>query len=229
MTTLQIPSLYLTYNYFPNPLSKNTWSKGKVPSSSAGSWFQSLMVPFKNEHFPISVFYFLPLTSQSWSPLLRQHGSCHLSPIAFVPLLSSLGSVGLIFCLLHLYLLLYWRSFRCLGNCAASIFRVTVIQIDVEAVERRECVCCIRRFEGLLATQNCERRKRVWNCCLANGRWKSLTLKTGVVRWSEKCQTDLYHAAWRPYSCHGSVKHVTKTVHQVYSSRNRISAPVTTL
>ena len=36
ITTLQIPSLHLAYNYFPTPLSKNMDLQEKVPSASAG-------------------------------------------------------------------------------------------------------------------------------------------------------------------------------------------------
>jgi hypothetical protein len=48
------------------------------PKTSAGSWFQSRMVLFTMEYFPISVFCFLLLIFLSWSTLL-----CNLSPIAF--------------------------------------------------------------------------------------------------------------------------------------------------
>jgi len=52
--------------------------QGTVASTSAGSWFQSFMVLCTKEYFPISVLCFL-----SQSSLLRQHGPCNQSPIAF--------------------------------------------------------------------------------------------------------------------------------------------------
>jgi hypothetical protein len=54
-----------------------------VPKTSAGSWFQSWMLLFTKEYFPMSVFCFLLLIFLSWLSLLRQHGLRKLSPIAF--------------------------------------------------------------------------------------------------------------------------------------------------
>jgi hypothetical protein len=45
--------------------------KERDPKASAGSWFQSWMVLFTKEYFPISVFCFLLLIFLSWSTLLR--------------------------------------------------------------------------------------------------------------------------------------------------------------
>jgi hypothetical protein len=53
------------------------------PKTSAGTWFQSWMVLFTKEYLPMSVFCFMLLICLSWLTLLRQHGLCNLSPIAF--------------------------------------------------------------------------------------------------------------------------------------------------
>jgi hypothetical protein len=44
---------------------------GKVPNTSAASWFQICMVLFTNEYFPMSVLCFLSLIFRTWSTLLR--------------------------------------------------------------------------------------------------------------------------------------------------------------
>jgi hypothetical protein len=54
----------------------------RVPKASAGSWFQTWMVQFTKQYFPISVFCFLLPIFLSWLTLLRYHGFSNLSPIA---------------------------------------------------------------------------------------------------------------------------------------------------
>ena len=79
--SLHFTSLTVT---FLNRILTTRGLQGKDACASAGSWFQSLMVLFTKDHFPISVLCFLALIFRSWSSLLRSHGHCDLSPIAFL-------------------------------------------------------------------------------------------------------------------------------------------------
>jgi hypothetical protein len=45
--------------------------QGKVPNTSAGSWFHFLMLLFTKEYFPISILCFLSLIFRTWSTLLK--------------------------------------------------------------------------------------------------------------------------------------------------------------
>jgi hypothetical protein len=56
--------------------------QGRVSKISAGNRFQSRMVLFTKEYFPISVLCLLFLIFRTWSTLLRWLGRCNLSPIA---------------------------------------------------------------------------------------------------------------------------------------------------
>jgi hypothetical protein len=53
-------SLLLSFNYFPNPLSKNMRFTGNVTSASEVSWFDNFNVLFTNEYLPISVLVSWP-------------------------------------------------------------------------------------------------------------------------------------------------------------------------
>ena len=55
----------------------------KVPTASAGSWFQFLTVLFTKEYFPISVLSFLSLIFLIWSALFQQEALPNLSLTAF--------------------------------------------------------------------------------------------------------------------------------------------------
>jgi hypothetical protein len=101
------PSFHSTTIYFPTPTSlhfallrftslhfalfitfltlflKLLGLQEKAPKTSSGSWFQSWVVLFTKEYFPISVFCFLLLIFLLWSTLLRYHGFSNLSPTAF--------------------------------------------------------------------------------------------------------------------------------------------------
>ena len=57
--------------------------QGRVPKISAGNRFQSRMIFFTKEYFPISVLCVLFLIFHSWSTLPRLLGRSILSPIAF--------------------------------------------------------------------------------------------------------------------------------------------------
>jgi hypothetical protein len=56
--------------------------KERVPKTSACSWFQSWIVLFTKEYFPMSVLFLLLLIFLSWSTLFRWHGLSYRSPIA---------------------------------------------------------------------------------------------------------------------------------------------------
>jgi hypothetical protein len=51
------PSFHVIHR-FPNPLPTLLGLQERVPEASAGSWFQSSMVLFTKECFPISLLYF---------------------------------------------------------------------------------------------------------------------------------------------------------------------------
>jgi hypothetical protein len=74
---------FALFTTFLPPFLKLLGLQGRVPKASAGSWFQSWMLLFTKEYFPISVFCFLLLIFLSWSTLLRYHGLCNLSRLAF--------------------------------------------------------------------------------------------------------------------------------------------------
>ena len=54
-------------NRFLYPLFQGLNSQGRVSNTSVGSWFQSWMVLFTKEYFPISVLSLLQLIFCSWS------------------------------------------------------------------------------------------------------------------------------------------------------------------
>jgi hypothetical protein len=96
LRTLHFTPLYCSFGLFPSYLHlfaifitfltffpKLLGLQERGPKASAGSWFQSWMVLFTEEYFPIPVFCFLLLIFVSWSPLLGCHGLCSLSPITF--------------------------------------------------------------------------------------------------------------------------------------------------
>ena len=65
ITVFQIPSLQLTITFLTLFL-KICDLQGRVTSASAGSWFQSFVVLFTKEYFPLSVLCFLALIFRSW-------------------------------------------------------------------------------------------------------------------------------------------------------------------
>ena len=64
-------SLTHPYNRFSYPLFKVFGLQGRVPNTSACNRFQSSMVLFTKEYFPISALCLLLLIFPSWSTLLR--------------------------------------------------------------------------------------------------------------------------------------------------------------